>query len=196
MRRPAAALAVSSSAFVLALASSLTGYALASASASPAQAAANGGAGKEAARAPGRAPAKSLLRDAAASKPSAPPATLPPPPAPSTTAAPPPPPAPPTTSPPPPPATDPPAPAEPSGYGCAAAVAYLDAHAAPGFQIECPGDAEGHEAMTCVNVAGVCPGEQVIAISDPCPAAYMNEASNSWVLLGESSASIDPYGSC
>jgi hypothetical protein len=50
--------------------------------------------------------------------------------------------------------------------------------------------------MTCVNVAGVCPGEQVIAISDPCPAAYMNEASNSWVLLGESSASIDPYGSC
>lgn len=50
--------------------------------------------------------------------------------------------------------------------------------------------------MTCVNVAGICPGEQVIAIATPCKAAYMNEASNSWVLTGKSSAPIDPYGSC
>jgi hypothetical protein len=50
--------------------------------------------------------------------------------------------------------------------------------------------------MTCVNVAGVCAGGKVIAINDPCPAAYMNEASNSWVLTGQSRAPIDPYGSC
>ena len=99
-------------------------------------------------------------------------------------------------------ATVPPAPARDtavavtSGYGCAAALAYLQAHAAPGFTFECPGWAEGHQAMSCVDVAGVCPGAEVIAISTPCPAAYMNEASNSWVLLGESNASLDPYGYC
>ena len=38
--------------------------------------------------------------------------------------------------------------------------------------------------MTCLNEAGVCPGEAVIAIADACPEAYMNEASNSWVLDG------------
>jgi hypothetical protein len=50
--------------------------------------------------------------------------------------------------------------------------------------------------MTCLNDAGVCAGEAVIAIADPCPAAYMNEASNSWVLEGKSTAPIDPYGEC
>jgi hypothetical protein len=50
--------------------------------------------------------------------------------------------------------------------------------------------------MTCVNVSGVCPGARLIAISVPCSAAYMNEASNSWVVLGESDAPIDPYGYC
>ncbi len=80
--------------------------------------------------------------------------------------------------------------------GCAAAIAYLQANAAPGFSFECPGGSEGHEAMTCLNVPGVCPGTAVIAISDPCPAAYMNEASNSWVVSGQSDAAIDPYGSC
>lgn len=50
--------------------------------------------------------------------------------------------------------------------------------------------------MTCANEAGVCPNEAIIAIADACPAAYMNEASNSWSLLGLSSAPIDPYGSC
>jgi hypothetical protein len=82
------------------------------------------------------------------------------------------------------------------GYGCAPALAYLEAHAAPGFTFECPGWAYGHQAMTCVDVAGVCSGTKVIAISIPCPAAYMNEASNSWVVLGESKAPLDPYGYC
>jgi hypothetical protein len=33
-------------------------------------------------------------------------------------------------------------------------------------------------------------------IADPCPAAYMNEASNSWDLVGASDAPLDPYGYC
>jgi hypothetical protein len=84
----------------------------------------------------------------------------------------------------------------PNGYGCASALSYLEVHAAPGFKFECPGWADGHQAMTCMNVAGVCPGANVIAISVPCAAAYMNEASNSWVLTGKSDAPIDPYGYC
>jgi hypothetical protein len=88
------------------------------------------------------------------------------------------------------------APAEPVGYGCGPALAYLEAHAAPGFRFECPGWADGRQAMTCINIAGLCAGEELIAIADPCPAAYMNEASNSWVLTGRSHAPIDPYGYC
>jgi hypothetical protein len=80
------------------------------------------------------------------------------------------------------------------GDGCAAAVAYLTAHAAPGFTFVCPGYALGHEAMTCDNYPSICPGEKVIIINDPCPVAYMNEASNSWVVEHLSSAPIDPYG--
>ena len=112
-----------------------------------------------------------------------------------------------TTSPPPPPPAPAPAAApsvpavvpargEASVWGCAAAVAYLSAYSYPGFTFECPGNALGREGMTCLNEAGVCPGEAVIAIADACPAAYMNEASNSWVLEGRSTALIDPYGSC
>jgi hypothetical protein len=84
----------------------------------------------------------------------------------------------------------------PSGYGCGAALSYLAANAAPGFHFECPGYALGHQAMTCIDVAGVCSGTKLIAISDPCPAAYMNEASNSWVLEGLRQAPIDPFGYC
>ena len=80
--------------------------------------------------------------------------------------------------------------------GCAAALSYLSAYAYPGFTLECPGNALGREGMTCLNEAGVCPGEAIIAIADACPAAYMNEASNSWVLEGQSTAPIDPYGTC
>jgi hypothetical protein len=83
----------------------------------------------------------------------------------------------------------------PTGYGCAAAIAYLQAHAEPSYAIACPGNAEGRQAMTCNHHAPECPNSRIIAIAVPCPAAYMNEAHNSWVLLGEASG-IDPYGSC
>ena len=81
-------------------------------------------------------------------------------------------------------------------WGCTAALAYLAAYANPSFTFECPGNALGREGMTCADEPGVCPNEDIIAIADPCPAAYMNEASNSWVLTGLSTAVIDPYGSC
>jgi hypothetical protein len=83
----------------------------------------------------------------------------------------------------------------PAGYGCAAALAYLSANAAPGFTFVCPGNAYGNQAMTCVNHAPQCAGQKIIAIAVPCPAAYMNEAHNSWVLTGHGSG-IDPYGYC
>jgi hypothetical protein len=92
--------------------------------------------------------------------------------------------------------TAPVTPAATSTYGCGAALSYLSTHAAPGFHFECPGYALGHQAMTCINVAGVCPGSHLIVISDPCSAAYMNEASNSWVMEGLRRAPIDPYGYC
>lgn len=92
--------------------------------------------------------------------------------------------------------TTPAAPALASADTCAAAIAYLSAHSAPGFQFECPGNALGHQAMTCINVAGVCPGAKLIVISVVCPASYMNEAHNSWVLSGLQTGSIDPYGYC
>ena len=100
------------------------------------------------------------------------------------------------------PAPTPPTPAALPGrgaataYGCAAALAYLAAYSAPGFTFQCPGSALGHEAMTCIDEPGVCDNEHLIAIADACPAAYMNEASNSWVLTGSSDAPIDPYGAC
>ena len=82
-------------------------------------------------------------------------------------------------------------------WGCAAALAYLTAYAAPGFDLECPANAQGHEATTtCISEHALCDMGRYIEIADPCPAAYMNEASNSWVLLGLSDAPIDPYGYC
>lgn len=60
----------------------------------------------------------------------------------------------------------------------------------------CPGYALGHQAMTCINVSGVCPGRKEIVIAVVCPASYMNEASNSWVLQGLRPGRIDPYGHC
>jgi hypothetical protein len=102
---------------------------------------------------------------------------------------------PPTPTPPPTPAALP-ARGAATAYGCAAALAYLAAYSAAGFSFQCPGSALGHQAMTCIDEAGVCDNERLIAIADPCPAAYMNEASNSWVLTGASDAPIDPYGAC
>lgn len=83
-----------------------------------------------------------------------------------------------------------------SSGGCSAAISYLTANSAPGFQFECPGYALGHQAMTCINVSGVCPGAKLIVIADACPAAYMNEAHNSWIMAGLRTGSIDPYGYC
>lgn len=82
-----------------------------------------------------------------------------------------------------------------TGWGCGDALAWLSSHAAPGYQFECPGYAEGHQAMTCINAAA-CPGIKLIVIADPCPAAYMNEAHNSWVMSGLLAGTIDPYGHC
>jgi hypothetical protein len=107
----------------------------------------------------------------------------------------------------------PPSPAAPTGlpaygdataYGCSAALAYLDAYAAPGFVSSCPGDAEGHEGMSCYSESPCAQGQKLIEIADPCPAAYMNEAHNSWVLdyevdgsaVPDGNTSLDPYGSC
>ena len=83
-----------------------------------------------------------------------------------------------------------------SAWGCNAALAYLRAYAAPGFSFACPGYAEGHQGMTCVSDPNACPSGALIAIAEPCAQTYMNEASNSWALTGQSDAPIDPYGAC
>ena len=82
-----------------------------------------------------------------------------------------------------------------SGWGCAAADSWLSSHSAPGYQFVCPGYAEGHQAMTCNNTSA-CPGVHLIVIAIPCPAAYMNEAHNSWIISGLATGKIDPYGYC
>lgn len=88
-------------------------------------------------------------------------------------------------------------PAPASGWGCAAALNYLRTHADPQFRSVCPASAAGRQAMTCFNHPPECAsGDYVIEIAVPCPAAYMNEASNSWVLTRQLLAPIDPYGSC
>jgi hypothetical protein len=79
------------------------------------------------------------------------------------------------------------------GWGCADALAYLKANANPAYGLECPGWAEGHQAMTCNELVGICPGFNEIVIAIPCPAAYENEAWNSWhIVFGP----FDPYGAC
>lgn len=97
-----------------------------------------------------------------------------------------------------------------TAWGCTAALAYLQAYAAPGFALDCPGYAEGHEAMTCLHgtpqYPDACLSGPEIAISDACPQAYMNESANSWLLTGQTGTeqakfgvaygSIDPFGPC
>jgi hypothetical protein len=76
-------------------------------------------------------------------------------------------------------------------------MAYLEAYAAPDFIIACAIDPYEHEATTtCISGYSPCSLGRFILIADPCPAAYMNEASNSRVLVGLSNAPFDPYGSC
>ncbi|HEY1829987.1 MAG TPA: hypothetical protein VGG38_07080 [Acidimicrobiales bacterium] len=84
-----------------------------------------------------------------------------------------------------------------TAWGCPAAIQYLSAYAAPGFSVVCPGNAWGHQATTiCVSTTSPCNVERAIVISEPCPAAYMNETSNSWMLIGVWDVSLDPYGQC
>ena len=80
-----------------------------------------------------------------------------------------------------------------TGWGCQAALQYLAQHANPAFAVVCPGYAMGHQAMTCYNQPGMCPDSAEIVIADPCPAAYENEAWNSWHI---ESGPFDPYGWC
>lgn len=121
-----------------------------------------------------------------------------------------------TTAPPPPPTTTAPPPAVPvsdsvlpprgeaTAYGCGPALAYLHAYADPKFQLVCPGFADGHQAVTCISESPCAPGQWMVGIVVPCPAAYMNEAHNSWVLdhdetgaaIPDGSTAIDPYGYC
>lgn len=78
---------------------------------------------------------------------------------------------------------------------CDDALRYLAAHQAPGFADHCgDGSAFGHYGYSCWNVAGTCPnGAKIIHIACPAPFVYMNEAHNSWTLIGEGSG-LDPYG--
>jgi len=80
--------------------------------------------------------------------------------------------------------------------GCGPALAYLGAYAEPTFTLICPGYAQGHQATTCMNSAPCLPGQRMIIIADPCPAAYMNEAANSWTIAHDTGGVIDPYGAC
>ncbi len=90
-----------------------------------------------------------------------------------------------------------PPPGQATAYGCAAAQQYIAAYAAPDFWLACPAYSRGHQASTvCESTTSPCSVLRIITISDPCAAAYMNEASNSWVLLGLSDAPLDPYGMC
>jgi hypothetical protein len=80
-----------------------------------------------------------------------------------------------------------------AGWGCQAALQYLAQHANPEFSVVCPGYAMGHQAMTCFHQPGACPDSAEIVIADPCPAAYQNEAWNSWHMP---SGPFDPFGWC
>lgn len=103
------------------------------------------------------------------------------------------------------------APAASAPTGCAAALAYLAAHAAPGFVSYCPHDAGGNAAETVVPPQAVTNPAVVhgmIYIADTnCAIAYMNEASNSHgQLVPDANGSgkyhwvfpvpFDPYGRC
>ncbi len=89
-----------------------------------------------------------------------------------------------------------PAPSPPPAVttGCADALAYLAAHQAPGFVDTCAdGSALGHYGFSCADVPGMCPGVRIVRIACPAPFVYMNEAHNSWVVIGQGSG-IDPFG--
>ena len=82
----------------------------------------------------------------------------------------------------------------------------MAAHAAPGFLVICPATVPpGVAALTETTQTSGFPEGGVfgagivgaVLIADTtCAAAWMNEASNTWVLAGQSSAPIDPFGPC
>jgi hypothetical protein len=81
-----------------------------------------------------------------------------------------------------------------SGYGCDAALAYLRANAEPSYQLVCPGYAYGGQAVTCNHHAPQCADYNIIIINVPCENAYKNEAANSWTLVRNDGATMDPFG--
>jgi hypothetical protein len=85
------------------------------------------------------------------------------------------------------PVSAPAAAAAPPASPCAASIAAVEGRGlfpAPGFVVVCPGYALGHEGMTCLNVAGICPGGREIVIHDPQPYVVANEFENSRILSG------------
>jgi hypothetical protein len=94
----------------------------------------------------------------------------------------------------------------PDPWNCATGTAYMAAHAAPGFLVICPATVPpGAAALTAITQTSGLPqggifGAEIVGavlIADTtCGAAWMNEASNTWVLTGQSSAPIDPFGPC
>ena len=91
--------------------------------------------------------------------------------------------APPTTT-----AVPPPPPPPPPSSGCAAAVAAVTARGlapASGFTVSCPGYALGREGMTCINIPGVCAGQDVIIIAAADPLVVANEFENSRILTDQ-----------
>lgn len=83
---------------------------------------------------------------------------------------------------------------------CQTALAYLAAHAAPGFTSYCPHDAGGYPSMTIAYSNGVSVWG-VIYIAWPwCAAGYENEAWNSHVTVVNGvlvwPSPVDPYGTC
>lgn len=98
-------------------------------------------------------------------------------------------------------------PASDCAWGCAAALTYLAKYAAPLFSIHICGpgavndDGSPAQAMTCALWVGPhgtgCPGVFEIVISDPCSAAYRNEAQNSQLsAAARRIVAPDNYGHC
>jgi hypothetical protein len=73
-----------------------------------------------------------------------------------------------------------------------AALAYLRVHSNPAFTLGCRATplVMNHDLRLS---RGLCPGQMVIAIADPCP-RRMNEAANSWILYARRPGPLDPDG--
>jgi hypothetical protein len=80
-----------------------------------------------------------------------------------------------------------PVPASTPASPCAKAIAAVEGRGlfpAAGFGVVCPGSALGHEGMTCMNEAAICPGMKEIVIHDPQPFVVANEFENSRIFSG------------